>query len=382
MKIKINIESLYKIFLFLLIAMYMLESSSIPNFSNSFFHDIIQCIALIAITAYIFCRRFTSAELIRIFSIILIGILCYISSGFSGLLMTMLAITLMPNNSLDNILNMIFKEELFLFFIIISLALLGILDIGSLKVSKGMYVVDGISLGFSHPNMLAAQGMSIVFLYLCINRYKLRLKHYLISIVSAIVLFNLSKGRIPFFLGICAIIVIWISNNNYYLKKKIVKILPYTYTFVLFIIFIFLGLYSRNYGMTTIAKFINDNLFNGRIGLAYTSLMIYPVTLFGKPIDLSIWNQYQYFALDNGQVMVLLEFGIIGFIAYFYIIQKTLCEIKKEKEVVFGIILSFFLIWSMYEGTMYFIGKNFALLFLGTKKIGFIKNIKKRGGKV
>ena len=381
MKIKINIESLYKIFLFLLIAMYMLESSSIPNFSNSFFHDIIQYTALLVITAYIFCRRFTNAELIRIFSSILIGVLCYISSGFSGLLMTMLAITLIPNNSLDNILNMIFKEELFLFFIIISLALLGILDIGSLKVSKGMYIADGVSLGFSHPNMLAAQGMSIVFLYLCVNRYKLRLKHYLISIISAIVLFNLSKGRIAFFLGICAIIGIWISNNNY-IKKKILKILPYSYFFVLFIMFIFLGLYSRDYGMTTLTKFINDNLFNGRIGLAYTSLMVYPITLFGKPIDLSIWNQYQYFALDNGQVMVLLEFGIIGFIAYFYIIQKTLCEIKKEKEVIFGIILTFFLIWSMYEGTMYFIGKNFALLFLGTKKIGFIKNIKNRGGKV
>lgn len=25
-----------------------------------------------------------------------------------------------------------------------------------------------------------------------------------------------------------------------------------------------------------------------------------------------------------------------------------------------------FLVWSMYEGTMYFMGKNFALLFLGT----------------
>ena len=38
----------------------------------------------------------------------------------------------------------------------------------------------------------------------------------------------------------------------------------------------------------------------------------------------------------------------------------------EPKEFVFAIVIIVFLIWSMYEGTMYFIGKNFALLFLGT----------------
>ena len=94
-------------------------------------------------------------------------------------------------------------------------------------------------------------------------------------------------------------------------------------------------------------------------------MVVYPITLFGKGIDTSIWNQWQYYSLDNGQVMVLLEYGIAGFICYFVIIQKTLNQIKKENEIVFAIVISIFLIWSMYEGTMYFIGKNFALLFLG-----------------
>ena len=141
--------------------------------------------------------------------------------------------------------------------------------------------------------------------------------------------------------------------------------LPCVYIFVIVALVICMAMHSKN-GETVTAKIINDVLFNGRIGLAYISLLVYPITLFGKSIDTSIWNQYQYYALDNGQVMVLLEYGVAGFFCYFWIIQKALNQIKKEKEFVFAIVIIVFLIWSMYEGTMYFIGKNFALLFLGT----------------
>ena len=104
MKIKLNTESLYKIFIFLLIAMYMLETS------------VIQYIALLIAIIYIVKRKYSIKEFIRIFGLILIGILCYISSGFSGLLMTILAITLMPKNYLDTVLKMILREEILLFW--------------------------------------------------------------------------------------------------------------------------------------------------------------------------------------------------------------------------------------------------------------------------
>ena len=377
MKIKLNTESLYKIFIFLLIAMYMLETSAIPNFSSSIFHDVIQYIALLIAIIYIVKRKYSIKEFIRIFGLILIGILCYISSGFSGLLMTILAITLMPKNYLDTVLKLILREEIFLFCVITILALVGILDIGNLEINKGAYIANGFSLGFSHPNMLAAQGTSIILLYLCVNRHRLKLGHYAISVIGIIILFMCSKGRTSLLLGLFAIIMIWLTNNKK-LNEKILKVLPSAYIFVCIILVLALALYARDYGTSEISRFINDGIFNGRIGLAYRSLLVYPVTLFGKPIDLSIWNQYQYFALDNGQVMVLLEFGIIGFLAYLYIIQITLNEIKKEKEVVLGIVLTVFLIWSMYEGTMYFVGKNFALLFLGSKNNNFMRKLRKR----
>ncbi len=150
------------------------------------------------------------------------------------------------------------------------------------------------------------------------------------------------------------------------IKKIILKFLPFAYWAILGALIFCMFIYARDNGTSAISGLINDGFFNGRIGLAYRSLLVYPITIFGKAIDTSIWNQYQYYSLDNGQVMVLLEYGIVGFLTYFYIIQTILKEVKKEEEVVWGIIIIVFMIWSMYEGTMYFIGKNFVFSFLGT----------------
>lgn len=280
MRVKFNIESLYKIFIFLLIAMYILEATSIPNVNNSLFHDVIQYSALLVAIIYIVIRKYSNKELIRNSFLVLIGILCYVSSGFSGLLMTVLAIIIMPNNYLEIILKMILKEETILFGIIVIFSLLGVLDMGGVKINKGSYITDGVSLGFTHPNMLAAQGTSIILLYLCLNKDKLKTRHYIVSLMCEILLFVLSKGRTSFFLGIFAIILIGMSKMNI-IKKIILKFLPFAYWAILGALIFCMFIYARDNGTSAISGLINDGFFNGRIGLAYRSLLVYPITIFG-----------------------------------------------------------------------------------------------------
>ena len=181
---------------------------------------------------------------------------------------------------------------------------------GGVKINKGSYITDGVSLGFTHPNMLAAQGTSIILLYLCLNKDKLKTRHYIVSLMCEILLFVLSKGRSSFFLGIFAIILIGMSKMNI-IKKIILKFLPFAYWAILGALIFCMFIYARDNGTSAISGLINDGFFNGRIGLAYRSLLVYPITIFGKAIDTSIWNQYQYYSLDNGQVMVLLELSLI-----------------------------------------------------------------------
>ena len=365
MRLRCNNNSLYKIFIFILILMYMIETTSLKSFNESTLQKILQLSALFFAFIYIVKRKYSHKELERLFVLNSIGLLCYISSGFSGLFMTMLAITLLPQGILDDVLKMIFKEELVLFAIIVVCSCLGILNNSAVDINKGSYVASALSLGFEHPNMLAAQATSIVFLYLCINRKQLRMKHFLFSLLSIIAIFFISKGRTSLILGVLAWLLILMKNKRI-VKKYILRILPWIYILVFAVLILCMIIYAKFGYNARITILLNDTLFNGRIGLAYRSLLVYPITLFGKAIDLSVWNKYQYYSLDNGQVMLLLEYGIIGFMAYFFVIQKATRKIQADQETVLGIVMIIFLVWSMYEGTMYFIGKNFALLFLGT----------------
>ena len=309
----------------------MFESTSLPNFSDSLLHKILLALALAIAVLYIVKRKYTLKELKRLIILNSIGFICYLSSGLSGLFFTMLAITLMPNGAVDKVLKMILKEECILFIIIAFLSIIGVLNNHAVDISKGTYVANAFSLGFAHPNMFAAQSMSIVLLYICVNRYKLKIKHYIIAAFSMIAIYMLSRGRTALLLGVLALVMIWVSRHKK-IQNIILNLLPWTYCIILAFLAFSMVLYLKLGDNASIVRFINDGLFNGRIGLAGRSLLVYPITLWGKVIDFSIWNQYQYFALDNGQVMILLSYGILGFIAYFIIIQLVLQKIKNEKE--------------------------------------------------
>ena len=377
---KFGIDALYKCFICSLILMYMLEATAIKGFMDSIVHDVLFFAAILFAIAYIIVRKYSVQELLQIGVLNIIGIFCFLSSGFTGLFLTMLAITIFPKNKLDEILRLIFKEEVLVFAGIVLAAEMGIVENKTFVIDKTSYVAIAKALGFGHPNMLAAQATSIILLYLCVNRNRLRRKHILRSYFFLMILFIVSQGRTSLLLGVIAITLIAVHNNQK-IKKAIMYVLPWVYVIVLLILIVCMGVYGKLGHDSSIVKAINDELFNGRIGLAYRSLIVYPITLFGKPLDLSIWNEGQYYALDNGQVMLLLEFGVLGFIGYGWVIQKTLQHIKREKETVLAILMMTFLVWSMYEGTMYFIGKNFALLFLGTTGVSNKQKCKTEGNK-
>lgn len=380
MKIRLKKDSLYKCYIFLLVLMYMLEATSWQDFNNSVFHNVLLLFVIFVAILYTSQKKFALSELIQFFLINLIGILCFLSSGNTGLFFTMLAITLFPDGYLDKVLRMIYREEVVLFVGIIIVSQAGLLNNYIMMINKGSYVANARTLGFSHPNMLAAQATSIVFLYLCINRENVKKRNIVAALIMLAIIFYFSQGRTSLLLGGLAVILIAIKDQRW-LNKIILKILPWVYLGVFIILISCMAAYAVLGENAGIVKVINDSFFNGRIGLAYRSLLAYPITLFGKTIDTSIWNQWQYYSLDNGQVMILLEYGVVGFFAYFWIIQKTLKKIKDEKEIVFAIVIIVFLIWSMYEGTMYFIGKNFALLFLGESNLEGFKVRRKRGSK-
>lgn len=370
-KIRINSFSTYIIFLSLLIFMYMIESTSYEAFKTSVFHNIIQCCAICIAFVNIFFRRLSFKQLLYLVAFNSVGFFCYVVSGNSGLLMTMLAITLMPEGCLDKVLHFLMYEEAVLFLCIVLASKIGFLTNEVVSVNKGSYVASGLTLGFSHPNMLAAQATSIVFLYLCIHKNKLTLMRKTFSLFLIVCIYAISRSRTGLILGLVAILLLIICNKKIF-AKCFFSVFKYIYIAILLIVSFCIFTFNQHADLPVVHK-MNDVLFNGRIGLASTALRTYGVSAFGQKMDLSIWNKWQFFSLDNGQVMLLINYGVLGFIAYFALIQLTVNSIVNSKEIVYAIVYAIFLTWSIYEGTMYFIGKNFALLFLILHNKGILK---------
>ena len=376
MKAKVEKNTLYTVFLAIIMIMYMFESSAISDFRHSVVHRAMLIVALIFAVSYIIMCNHTQKKIALIILTNLIGALCYFSSGYTGLLLTMLAITLMPKGSLDKNLRVIFFVETVSFLTIVFASQFGIIENVTANINKFSYTAVTQAFGFGHSNMFAAQATSLVFLFLCVNRKCLNRFKLLFSLISVGIIFVISGGRTALILGLVGVFLISLRDKKT-AKKIAFKILPYAQIIIYGILLISILIYIRLGHGNAIVGFINDSLFNGRIGLSLTALSTYPITLFGKPLDMTIWNEYQYFSLDNGQVMMILNYGIIGALFYFFVIQNTLKNIKKENEYVLAIVMMIFLIWTLMEGTMYFVGKNFALLFMGKITVAEIKNIRK-----
>ena len=115
--------------------------------------------------------------------------------------------------------------------------------------------------------------------------------------------------------------------------------------------------------------FINDGIFNGRIGLAVMNLNTYHVSLLGSKIDSSIVAaNNMYSALDNGYTVLLLYYGIIGLIWYSYIQVATAKKLAKIDELTLMVALVMINFWGIYEGQMVSLGGNFMV-------IAFLANI-------
>lgn len=372
---KIEDKFIYKCFIAILMFMFMLEGTTWNEFNDSLLHDIllIFCLtlALLLFAKYIIENRYSIKELIIVISLCSMGVICYISSGYTGLFITVLAAVLVPENSLDEVLKLLFYEEVILLVMIIIASQMGVLQNKIIEINKGMYVTEASALGFSHPNMLGAQATSIVFLYLCKARNNLKINNILVVALAITVIYFFSRSRISMLLGVGVVILIALRKIEY-IKKFVFSILPWMNIIVITMLIVFMGMYVLLGSDSPVVKMINDMFFNGRIGLAYRSIEVYPITVFGKPLDLSLWNEWQYYSLDNGQVMILIEYGVIGALVYIYMIQSVLKKIKDNREYVFAVVTCAFLFWSMYEGTMFFIGKNFTMLLFS----GFMSNKK------
>lgn len=343
-----------------------LYATVIPNNIKSVVHEISLVAILAAMTIGMLVKKYTIKYLIVSVLICLFGIFSYFQSSNTDYMFTLFAVVLMYQIELDEILRVIYRTKFVVFVIVVGLALAGILD-------RGLFASEsptkGVLLGYVHVNMFAANLGILILLMLAVNRYGLKKRHLIISLISGIIVFKLGRARSAFGLLICTVFLILL------LKHKVIrkKFLGASRIFVPLIIitnFILILMYCWDGTRGLVGKI--DSLFNGRLFLAYMNFSYYPVTLWGQKVDISkIAANNRYYALDNGYSYLLINYGLVGLLIFCLFLHYALASCRESEDYVLGIIVLILMVWAIYEGMMISVSSNFTLIFCLSKLIDY-----------
>jgi hypothetical protein len=341
-------------------------------------------IMIIVATTLILLRKYTIKKISLLILGILYGMLDYYLSGYTDMLILLLATYIADKIDFDLIIKTLFWEKTVIFCMLNLLTLSGIIEMTEMSVNKFFYVATAYGPGYGSTNVYGCQAGIIILLYWAINRYRLNKIRIIVPWVFEIVVYLVCRSRTSLLLISLATIVLLICNIKIE-HPSIKKLLKFAYPFILIINFGMIYLFSKSggYGNPAMA-FINDAVFNGRIGLAIMNIKTYKVSLLGAKIDSSIVSaNNMYSALDNGYTILLLYYGILGLIWYSYIQIKTARKLAKSNEIVLMITMTIINVWGMYEGQMVSLGGNFMVVALlanihskyaiSPKKIGVIE---------
>lgn len=357
---------IYYLFIFIYVLNDALGNSVIPQYNNSSFHDILLYLSIILAFGCLLQLDFKDKENFKSTIFIVIGFFCYLFGNRTAFLLSIAASVLGNTSNINILLRMIFIEKLAVFLFIVLLSLIGILPGREALYLNVNESVKTVTLGYSHANTFSATVGILMMLYVSIQSKKMTNIQLTSLFIISLLTYFITKCRIGFALMLLLIILFVIPYNkilnfNYRLKK--VK----KYIIFLFIIFV-----TLNFSLIILKVFFPDNsillaidhyIFHGRIGLAAEYMKIYPVTLFGDVLDLTkISNTLWYTALDNGYIINLLYYGVIGLLVYLYIFQKSFLNILSSQNKTLIIVSICFMIWTIYEGMMITASSNFVLL--------------------
>lgn len=334
------------------------------GYGSTKLHDIVFYLAVFAALLCLVSRKYRWKKFLIVFGSLTIGIICYIKGGNTNLIILLFAVMLADKTDIDKALKFIFTERLVIFLFIVVGSLVGLFENSSVDIEKWTYSGASYSLGFGHPNSLASQAGFLMLLYLAIHRYSLKFGNLLLVFIADCFIFTVSRSRTAFILILLAIIGSWAIKSGMF-RRFWAKCVPVFYPCLMIFMFLMIGLEGILGFYNPAFTFINDGLFNGRVGLAGMYLSTYSLTPFGQNLDMTIIARNSYYALDNGYIYILMYYGIIGFLMFAAIYQGTMMHLLKEEEYFLTFICAISMVWGLYEAMMISLSGNFALLFLG-----------------
>ena len=347
-KIGVKIKYLFYSLMFLCISKFHLNNLIPQNPPIK----VILCLAiLISIIIVIHFNRY-NLNYINFF-IVIFGISIITKNG--ELIYTFIILLALKEFEPKDIIKSYLIINLFYFIITIVLNKAGILESSKLYYTSNMVIRD--DLGFGNPNRAFLSFYLIWISYLYIKFETYNIKHRIILITSAIIMYNITYSRTAFITIVLTMIIVEIIRIVDIKKNHIIIALIPT---IIVSITLFIGYRMNN-------SIIMNEILSKRPQLwnLFLNNDMYKINLFGydnniieymsRGSKLALDNSYIYILFKNGIVTFLMIIGIYTLMLYMY------GKYNKKKEVI---IITSILIYSFGESILTDISTNITLIYI------------------
>ncbi len=251
----------------------------------------------------------------------------------------------------DSFMKKTFLARLLFFGVIIASSLLG------LTQDYNMYRKGGFirySLGFAHPNRLAACVVQLVLELLYLKRTKINRFYSLITFIAAGAILTITDSRSAFAILILLGITIFF---NKFIQEKVINLQVVKKSLIALPIVLTLG------SILVSNMFLSGNEFlaevnrksTGRIKLMANAYQSGGLTLFGRSVD----------AVDNVYIQMLSKDGILFISIFLGMYMVAINKNYKEKNKIMIIILGVYLVYGLVESYLLRVTYNAFIISFG-----------------
>ena len=348
------LNQLEKIVIFLAILFKYLLNAGIPQ--NYLYILIIVMMVLTLLSLY--NKKMSKHQLLKCLFFLLISSYFVIVNKDVNFLISFLLALVCYTKDENQFIKVFFISSLILYISTIVLGSLNVLESHNLYRFTDDEVKIRYSLGFIHPNTVFLFFLPIAFAgyYL----YGEKLTYKIILLISSFILYILSGSRTGFIIVLLLLVLNIIIQKKNVLKFK--KILPYL--FIAFtVLSIFIGIKYGNDTNNVITKALSNRPYFWNLYIE-NNLMF---SLIGN-------QEIEGYFIDNFYILLLVGYGIIGYLIYMYLYYKSLKIMKPNKKII--IIIFLFLIYGLFESNTIIASIQFIFALQLKELITYSKNNK------
>ncbi|MCD7712679.1 MAG: hypothetical protein LUJ25_08275 [Firmicutes bacterium] len=287
------------------------------------------------------------------------GLLSYYFSGSHTFLDISLLLCCAKSIDFDKFCKKAFVAQLVSVMLIVLLCSVGLISDSTRYHSANG--VTGSSMGFNHPNTLALLVFQLIAFILIRKKDGRGIVKYLVCIGAGLICYSVTDSNTGIIVSAILMIACMIYDflNRGILTEKQIKRLVTFVTLIVVAVGIYIVVYYwRNpYQLQGLARTMRS-----RILMAQGFIDSYGIHLFGNMIAIEegAW-------LDNAQVRLLVQYGIIPFFIYYYVMVKMIVGLLHDGDIVMFIVAIAYIVYSLSEFKSIRPEYDFMWIFAGMK---------------